>query len=40
MLGDSHICPRHGDVTQALFHYQETGELTDEMDLNLEKDFS
>lgn len=24
------ICPRHGDVTEALDHYRSTGELTDQ----------
>ena len=31
-LPDKKTCPRHGDVSAAVEHYKETGELTDEQD--------
>jgi hypothetical protein len=27
-LTDGHTCPRHGDVSEAVKRYRETGELT------------
>ena len=27
-LSDGHTCPRHGDVTEAVKEYKETGKLT------------
>ena len=32
-LDDGHTCPRHGDVARVQAHYEATGKLVDDFDL-------
>lgn len=33
-IGGDYLCPRHGHVTSVRKHYEDTGELTSELDHN------